>query len=202
MSTPPPAAEGTPMRTATARGFTLLETGLAIVVIGVGVLAMLAAQASFHEQNRWSTHASRAMLLANELRETMMNLPRHDPVTGHDAADRIDPVTGVDPETGLVPWGPEPNEFDAGDWDDVDDFDGAEFSGPLGNGPIDASREMVSGLDRWIQRVRVFHVDPLDVNAERERFSTDLLRVEVVVLHQAPEDDAPKELTRLNWLAP
>ena len=190
------------MRTAPRRGFTLIETALAIVVIGVGVLALLSAQVAFHQQNRWSTHASRAMWLANELRETMMNLPRHDPVTGHDAAANVDPLTGVDPETGLSPWGPEANEFDAGDWDDVDDFDGAEFSAPLGNGPIDASRRVVPDLDGWIQRVRVYAVDPFDINVERPRFSTDLLRVEVVVLYQAPGDDAPKELTRLDWLAP
>ncbi|MDA0974458.1 MAG: type IV pilus modification PilV family protein [Phycisphaerales bacterium] len=190
------------MRTATRRGFTLIETALAIVVIGVGVLALLAAQVAFHQQNRWSTHASRAMFLANELRETMMHLPRHDPVTGHDAAATVDPATGYDPETGLSPWGPELNEFDAGDWDDVDDFDGAEFSGPLGNGPIDASRRVVPGLDGWIQRVRVFHVDPFDLDEERPRFSTDLVQVEVVVLYQAPGAGEPEELTRLNWLAP
>ena len=77
--------------------------------------------------------------------------------------------------------------MDAGDWDDVDDFDGAEFSGPLGNGPIDASRRVVTGLDGWIQRIRVFHVDPFDVNEERPHFSTDLVQVEVIVLYQAPD---------------
>lgn len=190
------------MRSEARRGFTLIETALAIVVIGVGVLAMLAAQIAFHQQNHWSTHASRAMWLANEIRETMMHLPRHDPVTGHDAAANVDPETGIDPKTGLSPWGSELNELDAGDWDDVDDFDGAEFSGPLGNGPIDASRRVVTGLDGWIQRIRVFHVDPFDVNEERPHFSTDLVQVEVIVLYQAPDADAPEELARLSWLAP
>lgn len=184
------------------RGFTLIETALAIVIIGVGVLAMLAAQVAFHEQNRWSTHASRAMWLANEIRESMTGLPIHDPVTGRDAADRIDPQTGVDPETGESPWGPEANEFTAEDWDDLDDFDGAEFSGLLGNGPIDASRVAISGLDRWIQRIRVRHVDPFDIDEEQPRFSTDLVEVEVTILHLPPGAAAPEELTRLSWLAP
>jgi prepilin-type N-terminal cleavage/methylation domain-containing protein len=185
-----------------ARGFTLIETALAIVVIGVGVLALLAAQVAFHQQNRWSTHASRAMWLANEIREGMMGLPRHDPVTGRDAAERADPETGLDQQTGEPLWGPEANESSPTDWDDLDDFDGAIFSGPLGVGPIDASRRVIPGLDQWIQRVQVFHVEPFDLNQTAGYFSTDLVQVEVTILHQPEGAAEPVELTRLRWLAP
>lgn len=183
------------------RGFTLIETALAIVVIGVGVLAMLAAQVAFHAQNRWSTHASRAMWLANEIRETMVGLPRHDPVTGHDAAAAAGSAAGQDPDS-EPDWGPEGNEFSVGDWDDLDDFDGAEFSGQIGDGPIDASRRVIPGLEEWIQRVEVRNVDPFDINTEKPRYSTDLIRVDVVILHVPPGASAPEELTRLSWLAP
>jgi len=68
------------------RGFSLLETALAIIIVGVGVLSMMIAQQAFHQQNRWSMHASTAMRLGHELREMTINLPRHDPVTGFDAS--------------------------------------------------------------------------------------------------------------------
>ncbi len=172
-----------PRRTAaTRRGFTLIETAAAIVIIGVGVLALLAAQATFHSQNRWSTHASRAMFLANEIRETMAALPLHDPVNGAAA------------------WGPELNEAAPADWDDLDDFDGAVFSGASGNGPIDASRRVIPGLAGWTQRVTVTHVDPLGVNVARPPFSTPMVHVEVVVTIEEPGDTEARELTRLSWL--
>ena len=64
------------------RAFTLLETALATIIVGVGVLSIVAAQQAFHIQNAWSTHASIATALGNEIREMTLNLPRHDPVTG------------------------------------------------------------------------------------------------------------------------
>lgn len=164
------------------RGFTLIETAAAIVIIGVGVLALLAAQATFHSQNRWSTHASRAMFLANEIRETMVGLPLHDPVNG------------------TASWGAETNEISPADWDDLDDFDGAVFSGGAGNGPIDASRLAVPGLPGWTQRVRVTHVDPLDINVAKPPFSTPMVHVEVTVTLEEPGDAEARELTRLSWL--
>ena len=63
-------------------GFTLIETALATVIVGTGVLAIVSAQQAFHIKNNWSTHASTATLLGNEIREMTMSLPRHDPVNG------------------------------------------------------------------------------------------------------------------------
>ncbi len=93
-------------------GFTLIETALATVIVGVGVLSIVAAQQAFHKQNAWSTHASTATRLGNEIREMTFRLPRHDPVTGL-----------------LLPWGPEDNELWVGDFDDLDDFDGDDGNG-------------------------------------------------------------------------
>ena len=92
-------------RNAGGRGFTLVETALATVIIGTGVLAMISAQQVLLEKNNWSTMANTATLLGNEIREMTLNLPRHDPVTG------------------TAFWGPEPDEVDVEDFDDVDDFD-------------------------------------------------------------------------------
>ena len=84
-------------------GFTLVETALATVIIGTGVLAMISAQQVLLEKNNWSTMANTATLLGNEIREMTLNLPRHDPVTGESY------------------WGPEEDEYSLEDYDDIDD---------------------------------------------------------------------------------
>ena len=37
----------------TRSGFTLIETALATVIVGLGVIAIIAAQQAFHQQNGW-----------------------------------------------------------------------------------------------------------------------------------------------------
>ena len=86
-------------------GFTLIEASLTTVIIGTGVLAIVAAQQAYHQKNNWSTRTSTAMLLANELRERTLALPLHDPITGKSN------------------YGPELDETTAQAYDDLDDFD-------------------------------------------------------------------------------
>jgi hypothetical protein len=173
-----------PRRTA----FTLIETALATVIVGVGVLAIMAAQQAFHKQNGWSTHASTAQRLGNEIREMTLNLPRNDPVTG------------------AAFWGAESNETWVGAFDDLDDFDGEGdgliFSSALGNGPINAQREVIPNMAGWAQEVYVFNVDPFDITDVQADNSTAMIMVEVVVTYQAPSDDTPREMTRVSWIAP
>ena len=170
------------------RGFTLIETALATVIVGVGVLAIVSAQQAFHIKNNWSTHASTATLLGNEIREMTLSLPRHDPVNG------------------LAYWGAEPNELWVGDFDDVDDFDGDGggliFSAQLGNGPINARREIIANMPGWTQTVYVYNVDPFNITSIQPDGTTDLLRVEVVVTYQAPTDANPRKMTRVSWITP
>jgi prepilin-type N-terminal cleavage/methylation domain-containing protein len=171
-------------------GFTLIETALAIVIVGVGVLAIVGAQQAFHQQNAWSTHASIAERLGNELREMTLILPRHDPVTGD------------------VNWGIETaNESWVGDFDDLDDFDGdgtgLVFSAELGNGPINARREVIPDMEGWSQTVTVFNVDPFDIAAgPQDDFASDMIMVEVVVEYQAPWESESRIMTTVSWIAP
>ena len=178
-------------------GFTLIETGLATIIVGVGVLAMMSAQAAFHKKNAWSTHASIAMAMANEIREMTWNLPQRDPVTG-DAF-----------------WGPEANEVSFDDYDDLDDFDGDGggliFSAGLGNGPINARREIIPNMDGWSQIVRVFNVDAFDIAVDPDRpddsmlpadGTTAVMAVEVIVEFQGVHEATPQEMTRVSWIAP
>ncbi len=178
------------------RGFTLIETALATVIVGVGVLAMVSAQAAFHQKNAWSSHASIATQLGNEIRELTWSLPPHDPVTGDSF------------------WGPEgDNETWVGDFDDLDDFDGAGdgliFSAGLGNGPINARREIISNMDGWSQTIRVFNLDPFNIVFDPDNLgglpadgTTEVLCVEVTVEYQGPRDSQPTEMTRVSWIAP
>ncbi len=172
------------------RGFTLIETALATIIVGVGVVAIVSAQQAFHIKNNWSTHASTATLLGNEIREMTLNLPRYDPVTGQ------------------AYWGSEPNEAWVGDFDDIDDFDGdggglifsADFDPP--NGPINAQREVIANMPGWTQIVEVYNVDPFDITSDQPDGTTNMLRVEVIVTYQAPSDSTPREMTRVSWIAP
>ena len=171
------------------RGFTLIETALATVIVGTGVVAIVAAQQAFFRQNEWSTHASTAQRLGNEIRELTLHLPRHDPVTGQ------------------AFWGPESSELDVLDFDDLDDFDGEDgegtvFSAALGSGPISALGDVFPDMAGWSQRVFVENIDPFEVTRTVADGASDLLRVRVIVEYQGPTDDAPREITRVTWIAP
>lgn len=168
-----------------------METALATIIIGVGVLSIVYAQEAFHRQNHWATHASTGAQLANEIREMTLNLPRHDPVTG------------------TAFWGPGPNEISVHDYNDLDDFDGEVFSALDGTGPRNARREIIPNLNGWTQIIEVDMVDANDINAYYplpsgpedypERY---LMRVTAIVTHQLPHEDEPMEITRISWISP
>ena len=167
-------------------GFTLIETSMATVIIGVGVLAMVDAQSSFIVSNQWSSHAASATFLANEIREFTRNLPKHDPVTG---------IMLVDDGSGSMVvsgWGADTGEVIVEDFDDIDDFNGVTFSyigtpgledGDL-PGPINSFGEVIPALTNageelggtdngvfageamqgWFQTVIVEKVHPFDTS--------------------------------------
>ena len=177
------------------RGFTLIETALATVIVGVGVLALVGAQQAFHQQNGWSTHASTAERLGNEIRELTFNLPQHDPVTGTET------------------WGPEANEGSWVDYDDLDDFDGGGGGLIFGadwdpntsdNGPINALGEIIPNMEGWEQVVRVFNVDPFDISDPDHApdASTSMIIVEVLVRYAGPNDITAQDMTIVTWIAP
>lgn len=130
------------------RGFTLIETALATVIIGVGVLALVDSQTAFIKSNAWSTHAATATYLANEIREMTRRMPKHDAVTGLY-------LQGAAGNQTLRGWGPETGEASVEDFDDVDDFDGLRLSynGTAGlsdgdlPGPIDGFGQIIPQID-------------------------------------------------------
>lgn len=215
-----------------AGGFTLIEAAMAVIIIGVGVLAMVDAQGAFVRANLWSSHAASATFLANEIREHTRQLPKHDPVESI-VIDGGSPGAGT-----LYGWGPNIGEVDVTDFDDMDDFDGISFSF-IGNddfsdgdlpGPIDAfgdvipeitlaGEEFVTGDDidlamqGWTQTVIVEKVEPFDtatvVPDWEDRSATGgpgvnefPLRVSVEVYYQGINDIEAELITTVSWIVP
>jgi len=216
-------------RAAAARpGFTLLETSLSIIIIGVGVLAILEAQQAFLVKNAWSTQTTTGTLLANEIREMTRGFPRHDVFTGGLYFE--DPATS----SGLRGWGPEPLETQAIDFDDYDDLDGVMFGDaadadgrPINlrlPGPIDAARLVIpetnwlgesvaaaNGGDEpmqgWSQYVQVDKVEPGDFTIGVPDDDDALaevdeypLRVTVFIFYQGPFDVSPSQVAQTSWV--
>jgi len=170
-------------------GFTLIEAALTTVIVGTGVLAIVAAQQAYHQKNGWAQRTGTGMLLANELREMTMPLPLHDPITKDQNL------------------GPEPNEPSLDDYDDLDDFAGTIDGGGFGGGttfspPINALRQEVPDMERWSQEIQVENVLPDFINATftQPLGTTDTVRVTVTVRYQGPAAPEPETVTTLTWL--
>jgi hypothetical protein len=171
-------------------GFTLLETALSMVIILTGVVAIVEAHTGFVKINRWSSHEATATYLANEIRERVRTLPRHDPVTG------LFMATGSGGPV-VVGWGREAGETTVDDFNDVDDYDGVRFGDVPGTGvttvfqgPIDAFGRVIpltddkgnvvldstgnpKPLSNWAQTVKVEKVSPYDYSKTRAISDTD-----------------------------
>jgi hypothetical protein len=171
-----------------SRGFTLIEAALATVIVGTGVLAIIAAQQAYHRKNDWAQRTGTAMLLANEVRELTLTLPQHDPITGD---SNMGPETG---ETGVA------------SYDDLDDFAGVVTAGK-GAGvtfdpPINALRQGIPDMDGWSQFVRVDNVLPDNISSTftQPLGTTDLMRVTVTVKYQAPNAAEATPISTVTWV--
>jgi len=170
-------------------GFTLIEAALTTVIVGTGVLAIVSAQQAYHMKNDWAQRTGTALQLANELRELTLTLPQHDPITG------------------ATTLGPEANETDVTDYDDLDDFAGAVDAAGMGSGmtfspPINAMRQPVANLPGWSQVISVENVLPGNISPvfTQPLGTTDLVRITVSVRYQAPAAEAPMTITTLSWI--
>ncbi len=202
-------------------GFTLIETALTLVILGVGVLAMVEAQAAFIQSNLWSSHAASGNFLAQEIRELTRTLPKHDPVRGLNVDD------------GYI-FGPEDGEVVVDDIDDLDDLDGMRFGfGGAMPGPINALGDIIPEIDLdgsievdeagdpvpmigWAQEIIVEKVEPFDTSYTRadeyeREFEEDglpplarqsfPLRVTVIVTFTTAIG-GEIEMARVSWIVP
>lgn len=182
------------------RGFTLIETALATVIVGTGVVAIISAHQAFFRQNEWATLASLAQRLGVEVREFCIHLPHHDPVTGHTPAAPGQNDAGWGAESGEA-WNPaDPAETLL--FDDLDDFDGRTFSAEDGTGPIDALGRVIPNMEGWSQTVEVDNVDPFNLTSVQPHGTTEMMRVTVTIRYKAPSAANAVPMTSVTWIAP
>jgi type II secretory pathway pseudopilin PulG len=164
-------------------GFTLLETALATIIVGVGIVASMQLFATCSVQNRASNQMTAAMLLCDNVREAMAGLNFNDPTTGK------------------TTWGAEESGVAA--FDDVDDFDGQTF-----DPPIDSLRATIPTMSQYSQVVAVvpIFVNKLNSNTNDSALEvskgtyTGAARVRVRVLYRLRPTDVPTEVYRCSWV--
>jgi prepilin-type N-terminal cleavage/methylation domain-containing protein len=155
-------------------GFTLIEVLIAIILVGVAIASLIAANISFTRANSVGTNLSTAEFLIEQIRELTAMLP----------------VVNLDKGT---PLGPEAGET-LTNYNDVDDFDG--FNSTNLSAPINASREPLSNFAEFSQQVTVQKVDNTNfgtVVADTDT-SSHFVRVTVKILLNG------KEISEASWI--
>ncbi len=151
-------------------GFTFIEVLFAVLLVGLAIASLVAANAAFTKANGTGTDLSTAEFLIGQIRELTMLLPV------------------IDPETELATFGPESGETLA-NYDDLDDFNGATFSPP-----INAERTALTEFSAYSQKITVQNVNPSDFEQVVANHSSNFVRVTVqIYLNSEPISSA-------NWL--
>ena len=154
-------------------GFSLVEVLIAILLVGLAVASLVAANSAFTKANGAGTDLSTAEFLAEQIRELTALLPVVEPET---------------PESGVDVFGPEPDETLA-TYDDLNDFDGKSFSPP-----INANRTALADLAAYSQQVTVENVDKSNFEQVVADHGSSFVRVTVRVYLNS------KEITSASWL--
>jgi len=139
----------------TESGFTLLECLFAIVLVGIAVAALVAANGSFTRINAAGAELSTAEFLIEQIKELTDMLP------------------GTDPDF--------PNMTFAvgGDYDDVDDYNG--FNSDTLGGPITADLQVLNEFSAYTQKINVVRVSESDFGGESYDDNAAFIRVTVSI---------------------
>lgn len=151
-------------------GFSLIEVLIAILLVGLAVASLVAANSAFTKANGAGTNLSTAEFLIEQIRELTTLLPV------------------IDPDTGVSVFGPEWAET-LDDYDDLDDFDGVSFSPP-----ISADRDPLNDFAAFSQQITVENVHASDFEQVVSDHSSYFVRVTVKVLLNS------KEISSASWL--
>ena len=144
---------------AARKGFSLVESAFAIVLVGLGVTALMTACASSTQASGAGHELSQAISLATEIREWSVLLPFSETDPGE-----IGNAVG-------------PDFYDpAGGADDLDDLMNASFS-PARNG----SGVAIADMPGWTQNVKLTWLNPTSLT-EVTAGSSDVVEVEVDIL--------------------
>lgn len=148
-------------------GFTLIEALFAILLVGLAIASLMAANTSFTRSNGAGAELSTAEFLLEQVKELTATLPVSDPQS-----------------TAWTTFGPEAGEASLAAYDDLDDFDGASFSPP-----ISAGRASLADFAAFTQQVTVQKVSASNFGlvVPDSDPSTAFVRVTVRVLHNSAE---------------
>jgi len=144
-------------------GFSLIEVLIAVILVGLAIASLVAANSSFTKANGAGVNLSTAEFLVEQIRELTTLLPV------------------IDPETGTDTFGPESAETVA-NYDDLDDFDGANFSPP-----ISTSREVLNNFAAFSQQITVENVNTANFEQVDTDHNSNFVRVTVRVLLNSQE---------------
>ena len=144
-------------------GFSIIEVLIAILLVGLAIASLVAANSAFTQANGAGVDLSTAEFLLEQIKELTAMLPV------------------VDPNTGLTTFGPETGETLA-NYDDLDDFDDETFSPP-----IDTHRNTLSNFTTFSQQVTVENVNPTDFETVVNDHSSPFVRITVKVFQGSTE---------------
>ena len=171
-----------------ARGFTLMEATLAVVIVAFGFLSTMELFATCTAENQRSAQMTTAQMLTTNLQELTTGMAFRDPFNSN------------------MPVGIEPGETLA-TYNDVDDFDGF-VSSP----PIDATRAPIQALSQYTQIVQVMAVDANRTGANYDYATPEIpkdsaaalnrgaVRVRVIIQYRRSPSDPPLEVLRSSWV--
>lgn len=145
------------------RGFTMVETVLATLLVGTVLISTLSLVGPVLRTTENAEREVIAQRLADELLNEIASQAFVEPSAG-DSEDDLGPNTG---ERTTV----------RADFDDVDDYDGW-----VGFPPEEKSGSAKSGLSRWARQVKVEHVLASDLTTSSVS-ATGVKRIRVQVVH-------------------
>ena len=151
-------------------GFSLIEVLIAVLLVGLAIASLVAANGAFTKANGAGTDLSTAEFIIGQIRELTMLLPV------------------IDPQTELATFGPESGETLAG-YDDLDDFNGATFSPP-----INAERTPLTKLSAFYQQITVENVNASNFEDVVANHNSSFVRVTVSVYLNS------RKISSASWL--
>jgi hypothetical protein len=150
-------------------GFSLIEVLIATLLVGLAIVSLVAANIAFTKTNGAGVDLSTAEFLIEQIRELTVLL------------------AVVDPQSGTATFGPE--EATLAGYDDLDDFNGANFSPP-----ISANRTVLNAFAGFRQRITVENVSPSNFEQVVAHHSSPFVRVTVKVFLNS------EEISSASWI--
>ena len=150
-------------------GFSLIEVLIAILLVGLAIVSLVAANSAFTKANGAGADLSTAEFLIEQIRELTTLLPV------------------IDPQSAATTFGPE--ETSIASYDDLDDFDGANFSPP-----ISANRVVLNAFAGFSQRITVENVSSSNFEQVVADHSSSFVRVTVKLFLNS------KEISSASWI--